>query len=419
MSRQDVLTLWTRYLDGETLSPAEREALQRGLEQDEGLTAVAREDWALDGLLRSRVFDVEAGRRFTAGVSALITAQTDEGRFTASITARLPRSGRWHRRTPATTWVRMALAASVMLAAAGAWWLVIGPRLPTSDLPMLTAEQQPLSAGEHFTAIRQTALRWHDGTTATLATGTTLVVGDARNGKQMEVVTGHVEIAAAPQPSKRPMIVRSAQATATVVGTAFTFDVGDGVARLAVQHGAVRFARPDGQTLLIGLGESAVADAFGLRAPGQPIFAWSPTLAGALKPAGGRIGSAPDGRPCLIAMPDQRLVTMTFTRPEGLFAFDPSLVVRARVWIGPTVRWAGFYMQDYQHHHHAQWHLPLDRRGEWRDIRFTLAELEAINVPKLVSDDLVHILTLQAQFAPDAELFLDHLTIGPVESPAH
>jgi hypothetical protein len=411
MSRSDVLSLWTRFLDGDALAPAEREALQRGLEQDAGLAEVARADWALDGQLRSRAFDAESGRRFTAGVGTLLTAQADDGRFSAGIKARLGRSGRWRRRAPRVVWTRVALAASVLLAAFAAWRWQAGPQ--KADLPLLVAEQRELPAGSRLTATHALELRWRDGTTAAVGAGATLTVGEPALGKRLDLDTGRLRISAAPQPTERPLIVRSALASATVVGTVFTFDVRDGSARLEVEHGAVRFARPDGEAMLVGLGEAAVADAFGVRAPGQPVFAWSPGSAGAVKPVGGRIGNAPDGRPCLVAQADQSLMTMTFTRPGGLFAYDPALVVRGRVWIGPTVRWAGFYVQDYEHHHHAQWHLPLDHRGAWRDFSFTLAELVPTGTPMPERGDALHILTLQAQFAPDAELFLDHLTIAP------
>jgi hypothetical protein len=296
-------------------------------------------------------------------------------------------------------------------------WRLAGA--PARDLPIAAAGAQPLRPGERVTLTERTALSWRDGSRAVAEPGTVLAVAEATAGKRLELAAGSVHVTAAPQSAARPMTVSGPQATATVVGTEFTLAVAAGITRLAVSHGTVRFAADahgaeDG--LLVGAGEAALADRFGVRAPGQPLFAWPAAGHRRLAPEIGRIGTAPDGRPCLVAAQETGLVVISFTSQRGLFAFDPRTVVSCRVWISPGVSWAGFYFQDYEHHHHSQWHLPLDRRGAWRELRFALGEVEPIKDAPMAAGDAVHYFMLQAQFPPGAALYLDQLTVNAPET---
>ena len=125
----------------------------------------------------------------------------------------------------------------------------------------------------------------------------------------------------------------------------------------------------------------------------------------------GQLGTAPDGTPALAAVARGDIVVISFVSDRGLFIFDPRALVTCRVWIGKQVKWAGFYFQDYEHQHHAQWHLPLDRRGAWRELSFRLGDVVGANGPVMAAGDTTQYFMLQAQFAPDAELYLDQVVV--------
>lgn len=410
MNRTVLLESWTRYLDGGTLTHDEQTALLAGLEEDTSLRQVLLNDWALDGVLRSRALDTEAGHRFTAGVSTLIAAQADQGRFAERVRATIGRSARRRRSARLNIWSSSLLAACVSAAVIGVWLWQSGG-LASPDLPAIAQNHQALHVGDVLHLDAQTQLEWRDGTRAITNRETTVTLGDCAHGKHLDIATGGMRIVASPQPQTKPMTIASRFATATVVGTDFTISVSREAALLAVEHGSVRFGHGDGSDLMVGSGSSALADVFGARDPNGPIFHWSAPLASSPAPVTGTRGTAPDGQACMMGADAAGLKVINFVRDSGWFAFDPRSVVTCRVWIGKQVAWAGFYFQDADHRHHAQWHVPLDVRGAWRDIRFTLADVVPTNGPPLTAGDVVQYFMLQAQFAPSAELYLQDLQV--------
>ncbi|HEX3133175.1 MAG TPA: FecR domain-containing protein, partial [Planctomycetota bacterium] len=239
--------------------------------------------------------------------------------------------------------------------------------------------------------------------------------------KTLTLTHGTMQVEVQPQTPNHPLRIRIPQAQVVVVGTVITLHADAERTRLAVDHGVVRLRSDSRGERAVGAGQSVTADRFGLRAPGQPVFAWEAGRSDNPTPVLGKLTTAPDGRACLKALQDQettQVVAVTFDTPGAWCAYDPRTVVTCRVWLGSTVKWAGFYVQDYVHHHHGQWHVPLDQRETWRDVRFTLGELEGAATPAPTMGDVLHIVMLQAQFAPNAELFVDRITITPPDSPA-
>jgi len=411
MTRPELLELWTRHLEGEALAAAEQAALLGGLEGDAAMRQVLLGDWAMDGILRSRALDAEAGRRFTAGVTTLIAAQGDQGRFVERIRSTLGRSGRQRRGARLSGWGRSAAAAGLIIAMLGAWSWQAGWPFPRADLPTLAGALHALPSGQQLQLPAHATLRWGDGTVAVTARDTLLTVLEAGPGKHLALDDGGLQVTAAPQAGGAPMTVRSRFATATVVGTEFSLDVERQSARLAVAHGRVRFGRGDDDDLVVGAGATALADAFGARDAAGPLFAWTSAAAHNPAPVSGMLGRAPDGHPCLVGGNTAELTVINFVRVPGWFIFDPRMVVSCRIWIGKQVAWAGFYFQDALHRHHAQWHVPLDVRGAWRELHFTLGEVVPTNSPPMMAGDVVQYLMVQAQFAPTAELYLDRLEV--------
>lgn len=424
MSRRDLMELWAGHLDGTTLAGDDRQRLVDGLERDEALRQVVLDDWAIDSLLRARVLETESGQRFTDGVATLIAAGNDHGRFAAQIQQRLGGTGRWRINRARRRWHHAAVAAAAVLVVILAWqWLPTrtAPENPLAmtDLPTVQGDSRRVVIGTAITASIPLTLRWDDGSSAAVAAGASVTIGDPATGKALALTTGTVQIKAQPQPNDKPLRIRTPQAQVVVVGTTFTLRTDAERTHLAVGHGLVRLRSETHGERAVRAGQIYIADRFGLRAPGQPVFVWDALRSDNPTPVLGKLTTAPDGRAYLKALQDQettQVVAVTFNTPGGWCAYDPRTVVTCRVWLGATVKWAGFYVQDYINHHHGQWHVPLDQRETWREVRFTLGDLEGAKTPPPTVGDVLHIVMLQAQFAPGAELFVDRITITPPDN---
>lgn len=106
-------------------------------------------------------------------------------------------------------------------------------------------------------------LRFADGTTVTLAAGaelTLVTAGDGTTGKRLRLTQGRLRADVAKQPPGRPLVIATATATATVIGTIFSLSSAVDEARLDVDHGRVRLERvADWASVEVGAGEYAVA----------------------------------------------------------------------------------------------------------------------------------------------------------------
>jgi hypothetical protein len=305
------------------------------------------------------------------------------------------------------------VAAGLIIAVLGVWSWQRGWPWQRADLPTLAGSLQALPQGQQLRLPAHATLRWSDGTVAITDRDTLLTVLAAGPGKHLALADGGMRVTATPQAGGATLTVQSPFATATVVGTEFSINVQRQSARLAVAHGQVRFGHGDAADLVIGAGAAAVADVFGTRDAAAPVFAWSSAAALNPTPLSGTPGHAPDLRSCLVGSAAAGLTVIEFVRDPGWFTFDPRTVVSCRIWIGRQVAWAGFYFQDAQHRHHAQWHIPLDVRGAWRELHFNLAEVVPTNGPLMMAGDVVQYFMVQAQFAPTAELYIDRLEVRP------
>lgn len=169
-----------------------------------------------------------------------------------------------------------ALAASLLVAVSALMWSLSAPA------PVLTAvsasngsliwsnggERRVLAGGEVVPAGRivlegvsaTAVLRFHDGTSLTLASDSDLTVADAGNGKQLHLQRGIMSAEVTPQPTGRPLVIRTATARLDVLGTVFTVSAGSGSTALEVQHGRVRLERlADGQAVEVGEQQQARA----------------------------------------------------------------------------------------------------------------------------------------------------------------
>lgn len=425
MTRQELLAAWVRHLDGEPLSTAESADLRATLDADAALRETLLADLAIDGLLRNRLDDEEAGRAFVAGVATVLRAQAEPPDFAVRIRQRIVHSQRLRLRRArrrAGGWV-VALAAGLLLLVSGAW---LGLRQgPAADLPRLAGTQQPITAGSELAATSDRVLEWGDGTRAEVLAGSRLTVLPEASGKSLLLTRGRIAVQVSLQPAGRPMVIRTPEALATVVGTGFVLDCAAGTTRLAVEHGTVRLGGGGAETL-VTTGGRAIADRLGVRPVPRPLWEWSAGDPHAPQPGLGRRGTAPDGRPCLVAMQAENPVVAAhfIDSPGGLFPYDPDTEVACDVWVGGTVRWAGFYFQDdastrplngrWGEPHMGEWNVPLAVRDGWIRVRFALRDtLDGTRHPPLRPGDRIHHLIVQAQPADRATLCIDRLEILP------
>ncbi|MFN0077214.1 MAG: FecR family protein [Prosthecobacter sp.] len=171
---------------------------------------------------------------------------------------------------------RMALAASIALLAASAWFWNgrrAAPVLTLMDssgsiawsqggtLRQSVADGETLSAGtietvgESATAL----LQFHDGTLLTLSGDSELSFSE--EGQKLLVLRkGSLSAQVKPQPKDRPMLVRTASAEAQVVGTVFNLAARTDDTLLNVEEGLVKLKRlADGSSIDVPAKSSAVA----------------------------------------------------------------------------------------------------------------------------------------------------------------
>jgi ferric-dicitrate binding protein FerR (iron transport regulator) len=189
------------------------------------------------------------------------------------------------RRRPQPWLMPFALAASLMLAAAGGWWRwsgSAGSPAPAGDhRPLLaSAPRQPLLASARGVAATigsrlsagtplvtaadgMATLRWDDGSEVHLDAGTEVEIGD---GIAVRLVRGRIAAELAAQPSDHPACFTTSEADVFVVGTALAIAAGDGESSAEVGHGRVRVRqRSTAAEAMVGAGECVAI------APGLPL----------------------------------------------------------------------------------------------------------------------------------------------------
>lgn len=246
----------------------------------------------LHGLLRAP--DPALGDRVLQLVAAQGTARRQ--RTLRGVERRL-------RRRRVLRWLPLA-AAALLLLGVGAALLRPGsgdlPRcLPdpgaeiVADGALLPDGGQRVEAGTRIAVRSGSArMRWEDGSELMLAGDGSLRIEDPAQGKLLLLERGRVEAQVAAQPAGRPFRLRSPLARIEVLGTRFALSADDGLTRLRVEEGRVRFAAlSGGEALLVVPGREAEVPASG---PARWVGG------GAIPPAGGsvRVVADADGTAC-------------------------------------------------------------------------------------------------------------------------
>ena len=223
-----------------------------------------------------------------------------------TVFSRVDRRRRW---AAVRTWGGLAVAALVMLLLAPtvASFLLRPAVEPDAQAPRLadvTGVIQLdngliLAAGDRLsigaTAISgagaTATLVWSDGTRITLASDTTISRLPGA-GQHLRLERGTVTVRAAHRAADDPLEIVCPDATARVVGTAFSATVIDGRSRLTVNDGLVRWQRvADGAWSLLGAGQQATAAALplprGMLLPPERIAALREAIAAEREPWAG------------------------------------------------------------------------------------------------------------------------------------
>ena len=255
-----------RYLD-HRLSAEELEVLQLRLREDAGLRehlrTIAEQAVAFGDMARSRF-----GERAASHPAASKPA-----------------------RSVPLTW--LALAASIALLAAGAWFFIA--RQPATVLTLvettgsvMSSDGTALRAGEKLKAGTLEAVgeattaqfRFADGTSITLQGGTELTFSDDGQ-KILTLSRGTLSAQVKPQPAGRPMLVRTPSAVAEVVGTTFDLTARSEDTLLKVSEGLVKLKRlADGSQVEVPAHRSALASlhadsALAAATTPEPLTNWS------------------------------------------------------------------------------------------------------------------------------------------------
>lgn len=112
----------------------------------------------------------------------------------------------------------------------------------------------------------ETRITYRDGTSLLVRGDSTIAVVESTPviGKSLQVEAGDVSANVAEQPVNRPLILRTPDARARVLGTEFDLRVRNGRTRLDVRDGRVELTRlADGVAVVVGAREFAVASAGG------------------------------------------------------------------------------------------------------------------------------------------------------------
>lgn len=305
----------------------------------------------------------------------------------------------------------IALASAACLAAALLWWLMRSdPRLPRLDGAVV-------ATGSEITAESPRLLRWSDGSTVRLHSGSRVRVSQPDSGTRLHLHSGDIAAEIAAQREGQPFRISSPDALSEVLGTSFMLRRGTAGTRLEVQQGQVQLALPDGESLLVGAGAVGLAQPDGsllaLPRPGRLLWraqagelATGMVEADAIAPAGGSVLLARSGVAPTTVFGVQ-------LKGEPLFAWQAEAELRFDYRCDGPVPWLGIWIRSPDPagpNHYAG--LPSPQPGRWRSARMPLRLIAPRQGGAMPPDGApVRWLHLQAGWAAGANLRIANLRI--------
>lgn len=219
-------------------------------------------------------------------VMSSLPSQTRRIRIAEGVMQRLPPvpARPWWRRTAfllaaslllalgATTWLALGSSGSEVAEVIGGGGLAAGSRVRDGD-------RLELAAGARL-RLDELADGHPDGTRLMVTGPARLRMANEDAARVIILDSGTLDASVAPRTPGHPLLVRTPQALATIVGTRFVIAVDAAGTRLDVEEGTVVLAQGEA-SLQVGANQAAIADAVGLRSdaawirlipdPAQPL----------------------------------------------------------------------------------------------------------------------------------------------------
>lgn len=274
MQDEPLKELWTRRLDGASLSAAEADELFARVSTGESLRKELMDDELFHGLLLSLARSEADAADFGQQVSDRIDAEADGTRFVNAFKRRMLREVPDNRRrvfAHPRRWAAGLAAASIALVL-GAYLFL--HRVPASqaELRVWTGDVQILRDAKPQALAKGTRLAASD--TLVVPAGASVEVGyageqtmleleprtearlwDEDGAKRIQLNAGSITADVAPQPSGRPLVLITPHLRVEVVGTRFSLEVDEQGTRIEMEHGRVKLRRPeDGKSVELTAG---------------------------------------------------------------------------------------------------------------------------------------------------------------------
>ncbi len=165
---------------------------------------------------------------------------------------------------PRAPWkLLVGTAAAILAGIAGFLLMSKDEPLPIAVVERAGGDVAKLFAGQGVeTNGRGAVIRYDDGTRIELSPQTQVRSVEVAGGKRLFAARGSIVADVAKQPADQPMVIRTSEGEARVVGTKFTLAVRDGSTRLEVEKGRVRLTRLiDKKSAEVAAGQYAVTSA--------------------------------------------------------------------------------------------------------------------------------------------------------------
>lgn len=185
---------------------------------------------------------------------------------------------------------RILLAASVLMMATlggAVWWAEQSTADTASTIAALSGDGRIMRAGAEIpdladlrshdvvlAGMTPASVSYPDGTSVVMDPGAQARFEDVTGAKRVHLVRGGIQVSAAKQGADAPMVIATAQAEATVVGTRFSMAIDGERTRLVVAEGVVRFTDSRG-SIEVAQGGAAVSAPVGSTGTRLRVLTWN------------------------------------------------------------------------------------------------------------------------------------------------
>lgn len=378
------------------------------------LTTIRTDPAAGDALVKAMRFESLLRSEICRAQPAAQTSRRAGARRTRPrrVARRQPRAARHRRFVPALLAVAAVLAAVISITVTR----------PETHSPVPRLDGQRVQVDTWFTPATAATLTWDDGSQASIAADSRLLV---RSDGAVALDRGVVTATVAPHAAEQPFTVVTAEGGLTVLGTVFTVGRTDTSTRLDVSRGRVRLHTQAGATAVVPAGGSGIIDAFGslLDHPQEGPIAWRPQdtdLVSGQRSSERTLFGDPILKASAPASVDNEPVFGLQWRGD-LFTWDDGAELCFDYTTDGGVPWLGIWLQNPTARGPNYFrNLPLPPPGQWRSLRIPLASIPANDQSPARPDasQPMHWLFFQAGFVREGSLYVANVrVVQPTRSP--